>query len=441
MVKPYQSSTDYIIKSVEITGDNGVVINCANLIAQLEIFENLDRPFLTGKMMMRDDINFFDGIYFNGTERCKILLEQPISSGVSLELNFILRKVDAVRKTNDQTEVMSISLLEENAFNSQLRKISKSFSGSPDEIIEKLMTEIGQSVDMPAIKPAQSGSIKYLVPYLTAFQAADTVKNRTSTENGLPYFLFKTMSNKNIQFKSLEEMMTTPPWNQNKPYRYSKAFASQSLNLTQEEASYIVEQFSYAAKDDTMTLIEAGSVSAVVDMIDVTSGVKERFSYNAEEMFQKLYDANVLEAGYNPVISSSYKNGDLNLVNAPAKNISRIVMNSTYSDYKNLSQEETAGQFKLDFMRRAFKNLLFKNSITIRVPGVHYLQGVNRSIGTQIEFYYPNNNAAALEGLGSDRDLKDRKRSGKYVIYSARHLFVANKHTVDLTAVKLGNEK
>jgi hypothetical protein len=236
-------------------------------------------------------------------------------------------------------------------------------------------------------------------------------------------------------------MMTTPPWNQNKPYRYSKAFASQSLNLTQEEASYIVEQFSYAAKDDTMTLIEAGSVSAVVDMIDVTSGVKERFSYNAEEMFQKLYDANVLEAGYNPVISSSYKNGDLNLVNAPAKNISRIVMNSTYSDYKNLSQEETAGQFKLDFMRRAFKNLLFKNSITIRVPGVHYLQGVNRSIGTQIEFYYPNNNAAALEGLGSDRDLKDRKRSGKYVIYSARHLFVANKHTVDLTAVKLGNEK
>lgn len=440
-MKPYQSSTDYIIKSVEVTGDNGVVINCANLIAQLEIFENLERPFLTGKMMMRDDINFFDGIYFNGTERCKILLEQPISNGVSVELNFILRKVDAVRKTNDQTEVMSISLLEENAFNSQLRKISKSFSGSPDEIIEKLMTEIGQSVDMPAIKPAQSGSIKYLVPYLTAFQAADTIKNRTSTENGLPYFLFKTMSNKNIQFKSLEEMMTTPPWNQNKPYRYSKAFASQSLNLTQEEASYIVEQFSYAAKDDTMTLIEAGSVSAVVDMIDVTSGVKERFSYNAEEMFQKLYDANVLEAGYNPVISSSYANGDLNLVNAPAKNISRIVMNSTYSDYKNLSQEETAGQFKLDFMRRAFKNLLFKNSITIRVPGVHYLQGVNRSIGTQIEFYYPNNNAAALEGLGSDRDLKDRKRSGKYVIYSARHLFVANKHTVDLTAVKLGNEK
>jgi len=26
-------------------------------------------------------------------------------------------------------------------------------------------------------------------------------------------------------------------------------------------------------------------------------------------------------------------------------------------------------------------------------------------------------------------------------VYAARHLFVANKHTVDLQAVKLGNEK
>ena len=439
--KPFQSSNDYIIKNAEVTNDNGTIVEIANLIAQLEIYENIERPFLTGRIMVRDDANFIDGISFNGTERCRIVIEQPLTDGLSIELNFILRKIDAVRKVNDQTEIISISLLEESAFNSQLRKLSKSYTGNPETIIEKIFADSNLSLDMPKISSAQSEQIKYLIPNLTAFQAADTLKSRASTDNGMPFFLFKTMNEPNIKFQSLEEIMATPPWNENKPYRFSQAFTNHALNLTKEELSYIVEKFSYATRDDVMTLVEAGAVTGNVDMIDLTSGVKETFTFNAQDMFQRLYDANILSSSEVPVLSSAYKNDYIDLTNAKSINISRVIMNSTYNDYKNLLQEETAAAFKLDVVRRALNNLLFKNSISITVPGVHYLTGVNKSIGTQINFFYHNNDSTVMDDLASEEELKDKKRSGKYVIYAARHLFVMNKHTVDLQAVKLGTEK
>lgn len=439
--KPFQSSNDYIIKNVRVTNDLGAVIDIANIVAQLEIFESLERPYLTGRMMIRDDVNFVDGISFNGTERCVIVIEQPLTRGTSIEMNFILRKIDAVRKTNDQTEVISISLLEESAFNSQLSKLLKSYTGRPDQIIEKIMQDSQLTLDMPTILPAQSEQIKYLVPNLSPMQAADTVKSRASTDNGMPFFLYKTMNEPNIKFKSLEEIMATPPWNQTKPYRFSQAYTNHALNLTKEELSYIVESFSYATKDDTLALAEAGAVSGSVDMIDLTSGVKETFSFNAQDMFQRLYESNVLPQEENPVLSSGYSFNDTTLNNSRAKHISRVIMNSTYNGFKNLLQEETSAAFKLDVVRRALKNLLFKNSISITVPGVHFLTGVNKSIGTQIQFFYHNNDSTAIDKLSSEEELRDKKRSGKYVIYAARHLFVSNKHTVDIQAVKLGYEK
>lgn len=439
--KPFQSSNDYTLKSVTVTSDTGTVINIANLVAQLEIFESLERPYLTGVMLIRDDVDFVDGISFNGTERCVIDIEQPLSNGLSIQINFILRKINSVKKTNDQTEVLSISLIEEVAFNSQLQKLSTSYTGRPDVIIQKIFEDVDETIDMPSIVPAQSSNIKYLIPNLTAMSAADTVKSRCSTANGMPFFLYKTMNEPNIKLKSLEEMMTTPPWNQGKPYRYSQAYTNSQVNLTAEALAYSVEKFSYATKDDTLSLIEAGSVTSSIDMIDLTTGVKESFSFNAQAAFQDLYDVGILTSGDKPVLSSTYGVNDLDLTNAPAKAISRVITTSTYNGYKNLFEETSPALFKLDFVRRAFKNIMLKSSISITVPGVHYLTGKNKSIGTQIQFFYHNNNSISADKLSSEDDLRDRKRSGKYIVYAARHLFVANKHTVDLQAVKLGNEK
>ena len=86
--------------------------------------------------------------------------------------------------------------------------------------------------------------------------------------------------------------------------------------------------------------------------------------------------------------------------------------------------------------------MIMKTAISIRVPGIMYMVGINASIGKQIDFIYPANNTN-INGLSSvsDDDAIDKKRSGTYVIYTARHHFNNTQHNVDMSCVKLGNRK
>ena len=71
-----------------------------------------------------------------------------------------------------------------------------------------------------------------------------------------------------------------------------------------------------------------------------------------------------------------------------------------------------------------------------------YMVGANASIGRQIDFIYPANNTNVIsQSSASDEDVIDKKRSGTYVIYTARHHFVDTQHNVDMSCVKLGNRK
>ena len=71
-----------------------------------------------------------------------------------------------------------------------------------------------------------------------------------------------------------------------------------------------------------------------------------------------------------------------------------------------------------------------------------YMIGHNASIGRQVVFIYPANNTDEIgESTASDQDLIDNKRSGTYVIYTARHHFNQTQHNVDMSCVKLGNNR
>ena len=86
--------------------------------------------------------------------------------------------------------------------------------------------------------------------------------------------------------------------------------------------------------------------------------------------------------------------------------------------------------------------MMFKTSMSIRVPGRLYLIGSNASLGRQIDFIYPSNQTIQ-EGSSnvSAAELEDKKRSGVFIIYTARHHFNEQQHNVDMSCVKLGNRK
>jgi hypothetical protein len=86
---------------------------------------------------------------------------------------------------------------------------------------------------------------------------------------------------------------------------------------------------------------------------------------------------------------------------------------------------------------KAMRNFLHKSSIDINVAGQNFLyKDICKSIGTVITLDFKN-----TREVNPGEQHRDVKRSGEYMIYAARHVFSGQKYNVNLSCVKLANER
>ena len=163
-------------------------INIAQHVDELEIYENINLPYLTGTFSMKDDMRFYDGVGINGTEVIEITLESPENPANTILKRFSIVKITSTAKAADNIEVLEIKIAENSLFNNNLMQINKVYSGTPDIIVAKILKDnLNLDMDLPLIKPYQK-SLKVVIPYMTPFDAALWVCSMMSTQLGLPYF-------------------------------------------------------------------------------------------------------------------------------------------------------------------------------------------------------------------------------------------------------------
>ena len=181
-------------------------------------------------------------------------------------------------------------------------------------------------------------------------------------------------------------------------------------------------------------MLKNGSIGSQNNVTDVTSGQQIKFHHDVDRTLVDLTEANIINASENPIHHSFYRiASDDKISEINNFTVSKIISNNTYNGIKNYHEESTEAELDLHARQRAIKGLMFKSSINFTVHGLPYLLGNNASVGRKIKFEYQANDAFTAD--------IDKKRSGDYVVYSARHLFADKRHTVDMTAVKLGNIK
>ena len=412
-------------------------------VDEIEIYENIGLPFLTGNFLMKDDMRFYDGVSINGTEMIEITLESPENVGVQILKRFTISEVVVATKTTNNIEVLKIKIVENNYFNNNLMKINKTYTGTPDIIVQNILRDnLGIEMELPVIKPFQQ-LMKIVVPYQTPFDACAWVCSMMSTELGLPYFLFATLNDDNLQLKSLEEMLRNPAWNKASPYRFSSAYNQTTTSIKADENAFNVGAYSGYHKEDTMTLMERGATAGLRSITDMTTGQNIDYHFDVDTLFQELSEMEIIDRDHEPVFHAKYVfNGkSMNEYNTFHSHI--VVANKTYGNkFNNIYEETSIGAYRLHSCRSALLRMIMKSSINIRVPGRMYMTGHNASIGRQIDFIYPANNSnIENQASASDQDQIDKKRSGTYIIYTARHHFNQRQHNVDMSCVKLGNRK
>ena len=123
-------------------------------------------------------------------------------------------------------------------FESSAQNISKCYSGAPSKIIQQV---IENYVDKKVLIDGEDsvGDMKVIVPNLNPIEAAMWLLNRTTTNQGMPFFLFSAVGVENLVLRDLSKILEQVPINAMHPYTY----APSANDGNHQHKFYLIQSF------------------------------------------------------------------------------------------------------------------------------------------------------------------------------------------------------
>ena len=144
----------FVVKRAIISADRlNKEIDITQNLAELNIFESLNTPYLTGKCAISDDQGLFDALEFQGTEILELEIGASDTDNTTAVLNkrFYMIGIEKQTKANQSASasVFVFDLIDEHGFLGRIQKISKSYTGSLEKIVKSILqNELGRRVDI-----------------------------------------------------------------------------------------------------------------------------------------------------------------------------------------------------------------------------------------------------------------------------------------------------
>ena len=453
--------SQYIIDRIEFTSERlGVdpsapqVFDIRTSVVELNIYENIELPYLTANLVMTDDVAFKSTVGIKGTERITIGVKAGSEGATIVIKKFMITGIQTEVSVNERTDVRVLTMIEEHAYLSALKKFSKSYSGRPSKIISNILSGHLNKTLMQehSFGIEAQGKIRVNIPYWNPLQAADWIRDRMSTSNGSPYFLFSSIRSDNIHLANLQDMMIQDPWNSAVNQRYTRTQTAHNLTLDDRDQLrkiFHVKAHKQTSIESSLRLAQAGAVGSDYKVFDLTSGSQlPNPFHNGLETLNSFTDKIGSKEDNGLAIDNSLKigvptdGGSKYIDSYSTKVFSSVVASRQFYDASNKpvsgyhDESLQSGLYKLKIKSAALRAILMNNVYTITVPGMPYLIHKNAGVGASIVLDY-----AMPTADPNNRNKIDPQRSGKFLVYKARHQFIAGMYDVHMDIVKLTGQK
>lgn len=409
-------------------------VEIAPLVTDLDVFEHLDKPYVTAVLGFLDVENVVADLNISGGERVSIVLKTNLQTSIPIRKIFYIDKIMSASKTHSNEEFFTLHLIEDHAFISNTLNVNKAYSGSTTTIVSKIAKDfLDTNID---ILSSDVHNTKVIVPNLTPIDAMCWVKNRTTTTTGYPFYLFSNFIDLNLQFDDLQSMMSSAVMNPDAPYTYYEAQMASNADTLRRRVI-----LSYQARDtyDIYRLIDEGLLGSEYQYVDVTkpkhdgSGKRtdHKFTFDIDkEVISKMTSDGIIQNI--PLYDSTRYDWSKKKVNS--RKITRMGSSNIFNDIKSLSEREEVAQYRLNEVSRAMSQLLTTDAMTFMVNGLDFFSGEsNATIGNKIRIQFLKNRVDEYEGKF------DTKKSGDYLIFACKHSISPSEYTLTFSGVKLSN--
>lgn len=438
---------DAIIEKVAITSDRyRFEVDLHRVILEINIFEHVDKPFLTGSILFNDNANLYNQINWLGTEKVEISIRTQEGTGSSrLQINkkFRVVNVEKAAKGNDENEIFSINIVEESAYISKVKRVQQSYEGHHQEIIQQILQDhLNKQLLFEQNKTDGFEKIRVIVPNLTPLEAANWVKDAIPDAFGSPYYLYASIADDKLRLIDLETVLepkTAALNSKDQPYTLSQAYGSnEAVKRDEIEQSFVIQEYRTESVDNTLKLVQGGFIGATWNFFDPLKGDQYVINHDISETFRKMIARNTLPPYQkDPIFDEEVIIDDKKMHEISSREINLIATSRVYEDweeFKSIREDDEQPLHENKIIQKALRHLLLKSPIDINVPGKNFLmKDRNVSIANKIHIRFETfDNDTGVRTI-----VRDDKRSGEYFIYAARHRFQQNNYSVNLKCAKL----
>ena len=459
----YQTPYSFSFDHIKISTDRiNRTIDVSRVTSELVIYEHLDKPFLTAKLLFIDadpSINIVDDIHFLGTEKVEIKLRNNMTEEFAITKKFVVSEVSRAIKSGDGNEGLALELVEDCAYVSALMKVSKSYTDKKENIIKSLVKMVDRELMIPKDVDISGDKLtKLIVPNMTPLAAANWIKDRTYTHDGFPYFLYSTIGDDRLRLLDLKSMLSLPPMNHFElPYTYSMAYAQdmQREPTTNPDAganihkeAYTIGKFTAAENEKHLQLARAGHTSGTYNFVDTTTGNNIKVNHKMGTTLAKMNkDDKIGDEVYNkyPVydVLAGFGTENKLVEDFDTREITHFATSRQFNDFadtESYHEGKTSADHKQKVVARSLRHWVLKSSYDIQVPGKNFLyKDANMTIGNIIRCrFLANRNYHPDMTI---EDLEDQQKTGDYLIYAAKHTFSNQVYGIDMTIGRLGTKK
>jgi len=420
----------------------GAQFEIAPAIIDLDVFEHIDKPYLTAMAGFADYDNVFEVMQISGGEKVivKIKSTHPLAEEVN-KVFYIDRIVSSEKIQSDQ-EFYVFHLIEDIGFLGVTKNINKSYSGSGSDIISNISKEYLDEKEISVEGIAtESTKMKVIVPNMNPIDAMCWIKNRLVTDDGYPYYLFSSLVEDSLHLSDLQHLLTQPVLNADVPYIFADSSVSHSRPMGSIQRRVIL---SYKGRntDNVFKLLDDGVIGSAYEYIDVTKKKDEQRQHielNADDDVISAFKKSKL-IDKTPTLEM-FKYDWYNAEGVVSKKITQVGGTSPYVGYKSYSECDDKAQYKQRVVSNAMANIITKNSIDITVNGYDFLDGIeNTSIGCKLRIFFLTNQTPEEKADAASDTAFDKKKSGDFLILGCKHSFSQESYTISMSAVKVNHD-
>jgi hypothetical protein len=404
---------DINIVHADLIGSKGFLLNVKLQIVHIQIFEDLNSPFMTGNVVLKDSLNLINSIPFIGQEFFRLEVRTPTFRDENVIINhtFYVYKMSDRERIGDNEVVYTLHFISPEALYDMNLRFSKAFEGTGLEIVEAAFKEGFTTQRKLFLKEDTTNKIKFVACNWSPIKTINYACKNSVSKGRSDYVFFENKYGYNYtSMRNLVEI--TPVYQKFILTKKTREINEQGQSKRNIEFDYTkIVDFDMPVGFDYMDRTLNGMFSSRLITHDYVTKKYSSVPYNLIEEFENQTTLNKF-----PVYSTTVARNSGAMVMTEAKHYG---IHNGFGDISNT-------EFKLSRISLLKLSEAFK--FNIRVAG-----RTDYTVGMKIAVTMPTFEPHTIPG---DPNNVDKMFSGNYLVSAINHHITPSTHECHMELIK-----